>query len=306
MEKLLDDWNKKREELINKHKEAYKKLLLEESKYKTYEEWKIAKFNERQGNLNKYDGFNCPKCKNRGGFLYLTEDGYEQFKYCECSKFRDTIHKLKRSGLNSSLKEKTFENFKVNALWQEYALLKAKNFIKESGKKWFYFGGQSGCGKTHLCTAISICFLNKNKNVHYMPWRDEVTRLKSLIFNESKYGNLMSIFKTVEILYIDDFWKTGKDLKKQMAIPPTSDINIAYEIINSRYATRKITIISSEFLLREVFDIDEAIGSRIYEMSDKGGYCYNLKRDREKNYRNINFEAMEDEPISDDERWEKF
>ena len=306
MEKLLDDWSKKREELINKHKEAYKKLLLEESKYKTYEEWKIAKFNERQGNLNKYDGFNCPKCKNRGGFLYLTEDGYEQFKYCECSKFRDTIHKLKRSGLNSSLKEKTFENFKVNALWQEYALLKAKNFIKESGKKWFYFGGQSGCGKTHLCTAISICFLNKNKNVHYMPWRDEVTRLKSLIFNESKYGNLMSIFKTVEILYIDDFWKTGKDLKKQMAIPPTSDINIAYEIINSRYATRKITIISSEFLLREVFDIDEAIGSRIYEMSDKGGYCYNLKRDREKNYRNINFEAMEDEPISDDERWEKF
>lgn len=306
MEKLLGNWSKKREELINKHKEAYKKLLLEESKYKTYEEWKIAKFNERQGNLNKYDGFNCPKCKNRGGFLYLTENGYEQFKFCECSKFRDTICKLRRSGLNSSLKEKTFENFKVNTLWQEYALLKAKNFIKESGKKWFYFGGQSGCGKTHLCTAISICFLNKNKNVHYMPWRDEVTRLKSLIFNESKYGNLMSIFKTVEILYIDDFWKTGKDLKKQMAIPPTSDINIAYEIINSRYATRKITIISSEFLLREVFDIDEAIGSRIYEMSDKGGYCYNLKRDREKNYRNINFEAMEDEPISDDERWEKF
>lgn len=88
-----------------------------------------------------------------------------------------------------------------------------------------------------------------------MPWRDEVTRLKSLIFNESKYSNLMSIFKTVEILYIDDFWKTGKDLKKQMAIPPTSDINIAYEIINSRYAARKITIISSEFLLRAVIVI---------------------------------------------------
>lgn len=135
MEKLLDDWNKKREELINKHKDAYNKLLLEKSKYKTHEEWKIAKFNEQKGNLNKYDGYNCTKCKNRCGSLYLTENGYEQFKFCECSKFRDTICKLRRSGLNSSLNEKTFENFKVNALWQEYALLKAKNFIKESGKK---------------------------------------------------------------------------------------------------------------------------------------------------------------------------
>lgn len=303
MEKLLADWSKKREELINKHKDAYNKLLLEISEYKTYEEWKIAKFNERQGNLNKYDGFNCPKCKNRGGFLYLTEDGYEQFKYCECSKFRDTIHKLKRSGLNSSLKEKTFENFKTNATWQEIALSKAKNFVKETDKKWFYFGGQSGCGKTHLCTAISICFLNKNKNVHYMPWRDEVTRLKSVIFNESKYGSYISILKNVEVLYIDDFWKTGKDYKKQLTTPSSSDINIAYEIINSRYATKKITIFSSEFLLREIFDIDEAIGSRIYEMSDNGGFCYNLKRNIEKNYRNIDFDSMEDEPVPDKERW---
>lgn len=303
MEKLLADWSKKREELINKHKDAYNKLLLEISKYKTYEEWKIAKFNERQGNLNKYDGFNCPKCKNRGGFLYLTEDGYEQFKYCECSKFRDTIHKLKRSGLNSSLKEKTFENFKTNATWQEIALSKAENFVKETDKKWFYFGGQSGCGKTHLCTAISICFLKKNKNVHYMPWRDEVTRLKSVIFNESKYGSYISVLKNVEVLYIDDFWKTGKDSKKQLTTPSSSDINIAYEIINSRYATKKITIFSSEFLLREIFDIDEAIGSRIYEMSDNGGFCYNLKRNLEKNYRNIDFDSMEDEPVPDKERW---
>lgn len=303
MKKLLADWSKKREEIINKHKDIYNKLLFEKSKYKTREDWKIAKFNERQGNLNKNDNFNCPKCKNRGGFLYLTEDGYEQFKYCECSKFRDTINKLKRSGLNSSLKEKTFENFKTKATWQEIALQKAKNFVKETGKKWFYFGGQSGCGKTHLCTAISICFLNKNKNVHYMPWRDEVTRLKSVIFNESKYGSYISVLKNVEVLYIDDFWKTGKDLKKQMAIPPTSDINIAYEIINSRYATKKITIFSSEFLLREIFDIDEAIGSRIYEMSDNGGFCYNLKRNLEKNYRNIDFDSMEDEPVPDKERW---
>lgn len=303
MEKLLADWSKKREELINKHKDAYNKLLFEKSKYKTREEWKIAKFNERQGNLNKHDGFNCPKCKNRGGFLYLTEDGYEQFKYCECYKFRDTIHKLKRSGLNSSLKEKTFENFKTKATWQEIALQKAKNFIKETDKKWFYFGGQSGCGKTHLCTAISICFLNKNKNVHYMPWRDEVTRLKSVIFNESKYGSYISVLKNVEVLYIDDFWKTGKDSKKQLTTPSSSDINIAYEIINSRYATKKITIFSSEFLLREIFDIDEAIGSRIYEMSDNGGFCYNLKRNPEKNYRNIDFDSMEDEPVPDDKRW---
>ena len=136
-----------------------------------------------------------------------------------------------------------------------------------------------------------------------MPWRDEVARLKSVIFNESKYGSYINVLKNVEVLYIDDFWKTGKDSKKQLTTPPSSDINIAYEIINSRYSSKKITIFPSKFILREIFDIDEAIGSRIYEMSDKGGFCYNLKRNSEKNYRNIDFDAMENEPIPDKERW---
>ena len=39
------------------------------------------------------------------------------------------------------------------------------------------------------------------------------------------------------------------------------DINIAFEIINYRYINDLITIISSELLLDEIINIDEATGS---------------------------------------------
>ena len=47
-----------------------------------------------------------------------------------------------------------------------------------------------------------------------------------------------------------------------------------------------LTIISSEKTLREILDIDEAVGSRIYEMAQ--GYILNISADPAKNYRMMN------------------
>ena len=60
-----------------------------------------------------------------------------------------------------------------------------------------------------------------------------------------------------------DFLKTGKGQE-----PTTGDVNLAFELINARYADpTKLTIISSELPVAEIVDIDEAVGSRIYERS---------------------------------------
>ena len=88
---------------------------------------------------------------------------------------------------------------------------KRRKFRTVISNFWFYVGGQCGSGKTHICTSIIIELLKKNRDVYYMPWRDEITKLKSVIFNENKYGSFIYRLKSVEILYIDDFFKTGKN-----------------------------------------------------------------------------------------------
>ena len=43
------------------------------------------------------------------------------------------------------------------------------------------------------------------------------------------------------------------------------------------------TIISSEWYVRELADLDEALASRVYEMSE--GYRVEVKRDKNRNHR---------------------
>lgn len=61
------------------------------------------------------------------------------------------------------------------------------------------------------------------------------------------------------MLYIDDFFK-GK--------VSDGDINLAFTLINARYDRRCRTIISSEWSLAEILNLDEAIGSRIRQRAE--------------------------------------
>ena len=67
-------------------------------------------------------------------------------------------------------------------------------------------------------------------------------------------------------------------------MPTSADIMIAFEILNYRYMNQDlITIISTEKSVDEILEIDEAIGSRLYQRSKK--YCIKLPSDKSKNYR---------------------
>jgi DNA replication protein DnaC len=136
------------------------------------------------------------------------------------------------------------------------------------------------CGKTHLCTAIAIDLLRKNHEVKYMLWKSDSRKIKNDNFDG---GNLIEYYKNVEVLYIDDLFKCGKNFGDEIQKPSGGDINIAFEIINSRVAQKKKTIISSESTLLELFDIDEAIAGRIKQMC--GEYCISISRGDGKNYR---------------------
>ena len=137
-------------------------------------------------------------------------------------------------------------------------------------------------GKTHLCTAICREFLLSGKKVIYMLWRDEVVRLKAIVNDADEYRELIDKYKTADVLYIDDMFKTGKAPDGSNLKITGGDVNVAFEIINYRYNNPSLlTIISSELSEDDLLEIDEATGGRIYERSK----AFTIGKSRDRNYR---------------------
>lgn len=285
MESVAEQFLKKLEYMKNKYA---KKMLLtkkSEAEYENPDQKMCDVFNQREGDLNKVDGFNCKACKNRGGFMRLTENGNPVFRKCTCANTREMIKNLKDSGLADYIEKYTFDKYKATKLWQKEIKKSATDFVKDAENKWFFIGGQSGAGKTHICTAITAEFLKLGKKAHYMLWRDEITELKTSITDVVFYKKTMHKLKTVEVLYIDDFLKNGKEKDGSLQKPSPAEINIIFEILNSRYNSLNLfTIISSERLLSEIKNIDWAVGRRIEERCGKN-YVWEIKPDKSKTYR---------------------
>lgn len=199
----------------------------------------------------------CPICKNKG-YIVREENGALFSHKCKCMVERSNRRRIERSGLSDQLAYCTFDTYETPNEWQKRALFKAKAFTGEEGK-WFYIGGTSGSGKTHLCTAIAGWFIDHGKETRYLQWRSDIPALKAIVNDRESYEPKFREFAAADVLYIDDFFK-GKIAE--------ADINIAYELINARYVKRAgVTIISSEKSLEELLNIDEAIGGRIVERS---------------------------------------
>lgn len=107
-----------------------------------------------------------------------------------------------------------------------------------------------------------------------MSYRDVITKLKQNMLDEEFYQRSISKYQSCGVLLIDDLFK-GKITE--------SYINIAFEILNNRYLNHLPIIKSTEFIIDELLDFDEAVGSRIYEMCKR--YMVEIERGRERNFR---------------------
>lgn len=245
---------------------------------------RVDGFNATDGTLDQGDGYQCDACRNKGQVMYITEENgvpLEWSRPCKCMGARSAIRRMKRSGLGNVIKEKTFERYMATEPWQQALKAGAVAYAKEPSG-WFFMGGQPGCGKSHLGAAICRHFLLAGKAVVYMSWPDDGIELKTKKADGS-YTDLVGKYKTAEVLYIDDLFKTEeRDGVKQ---PPTgADIRLAFEIVNYRYNNPGLlTIVSSEYYAGQLLDIDEAVGSRIIEMA--GGNSFNIAKERSRNYR---------------------
>jgi DNA replication protein DnaC len=221
---------------------------------------RAAAFNRRPGGLA---GKDCPECLNKGQIMIAYEDGSTAIRECGCMSWRRSVNRLERSGLKELVQRCRFDTFQAQESWQQEAKKTAEGYAADPAGRWFLATGRPGSGKTHLCVAICRELMLRGAEVRYMLWRDTVTRLKAVVNDAQEYARLMEPLKRVQVLYIDDLFKTGKG-----QAPTAADANVAFELLNARYVSReKLTILSTERSIEEMMDIDEAVGSRIYERS---------------------------------------
>ena len=240
-----------------------------------YNQRQCETYNAMEGEL---EGNDCRSCKNKG-YLLVEVGEYTALQPCSCLTIRQSKARIHASGLGKLIHEYTFETYLVKEQWQHYIKSKALEFMINHERSWFYIGGQVGVGKTHICTAIVNRLMQQGHPARYMLWRDEIVKLKAITMDSTDYQKAIDQWKTIEVLYIDDLFKTEKGKS-----PTQADIQIAFEIINHRYNNKdKITIISSEKLINELLDIDEAIGSRIYQMAKTN--TIEIHHDKRKNMR---------------------
>jgi len=262
---------------LNDLKAKWKKE--QEEKYKGLNENQIRhlkavdyckSMNEDVGYLKYGD---CNKCLNRGYIHYLDENDNLCAKDCDCLKSRKSRQLIAFSGLKNVIENKTFSSYIAKENWQK--ALKETAFKYTLCKdEWFLIAGQSGIGKSHLCSAIVGELLKQNKQVIYISYIKHIPELKQLTLEKDTYNDLLNSWLKCEVLYIDDLFK--------IALSESDKITVL-KIIDYRYINNFKTIISTELSLNDIKKADEATFGRIKEKCKD--FVIEIGKDSSKNYR---------------------
>lgn len=206
------------------------------------------------------------------GRVCKPEDAWEwrstYSRICVCAEKKRIERMLKSSEITDEFKKLDFENFitkgKPEVVKDAYecALEYYQEFehVRHERRNSIALLGQPGAGKTHLLTAVSNHLINDiHVPVLYFPYVEGFNDLKD---DFDKLEEKLNRMKKVEVLFIDDLFKPlrGKPRATEWQIEQT------YAVINYRYLNFLPILISSELIVDELVEIDEALGSRIYQM----------------------------------------
>ena len=211
----------------------------------------------------------CGLCGGAGFVRHPVPFGHPDFGQafpCQC-----LVKKGKKAGLwhemggpgPELLKRMTFEKFDRRAELPpeqrqnlEQALRLAREFAKEP-EGWLVFLGVSGCGKTHLATAIANHRLGQGQAVFFASVPELLDHLRSAYGPEAKlsYDDTFEGVKKAPLLILDDLGAHSPS--------PWADEKL-FQIINYRYNNRVPTLFTSR---KELDKMEKQIESR---MADPG------------------------------------
>ena len=190
---------------------------------------------------------------------------------CDCVQRARNRKHLRDSGLEKLVQRCTFDSYLAKTTWQQAVKDRATAYLDDCRSSSFFIGGQSGSGKTHICTAISGEIMMRGHRLRYFQWVKDASRLKQLIGEREQYEQELKRWTQAPFLYVDDLFKSEIS---------DADIRLFYEILNDRYNNALPVIISSERGLEEIRRArngsGEALAGRIFEMCSRGKYCLEL------------------------------
>ena len=246
------------------------------------EQFRCDNYNNTIGTLNENDGIECDICKNKGliGIVRFDEFyGVYEFntKTCKCFRKRQLVHIARKNGFDELIKLRA-KDYKRNYDWQKNNYAKMYKYCCEEkeSNKWFVAVGQVGSGKTMIASICANNILyNTNREIFYINWLVFINKIKRDLANDniSEVNDSLDHLKNVDVLFLDDV------LKKYVE----TDLKYIYEIINYRYTNNLKTIITSEYSIDELLNIDQATFSRMVQRAN--GYIIDETKDKSKNIR---------------------
>ena len=202
------------------------------------------------------------------------KDGYLLSKDCACAIKKRIERLIERAGISEAFKACTFDGFEdwndsakeAKRCAMDYAEAYEQNKNQSTGNSLLLMGNV-GSGKTMLGVCVLNALVNRGISVFYAPFRDMVLNLKGNVTDDEEYNRALEKYTNPKVLFLDDLYKGAT----------ANDPKYVYDVVNARYLARRPMIVTSEFNADAILQIDEAVGSRILQMSK--GFAYELRGD---------------------------
>lgn len=211
--------------------------------------------------------YECPKCRDQTGYMITLDDGRDAWRICDCAVRKRVKRLMKSSHITPEFQAYTFDGFVtanrpacvVNA--HRSAVYYAGHFpdIRDRRRNSMAFLGPPGSGKTRLMIAACNELIAHGVSVHYFPWVEGSNDLRDAVKGGDSVQELLGAMKAAELLFVDDLFK-GRDK------PTPFQLECLFDVINHRYLNHGPIFVSSERDIDSMCDVDEGLGSRIYEM----------------------------------------
>lgn len=215
-----------------------------------------------------------PSCERCGdtGWILESPGGVKQARPCTCRVATIRREKLEAAGIPERYRDCTLEKFSDTSVSLTAAKSRAREFVDcypavDAG---LLLVGPAGRGKTHLaCAVLSELVLTKGAEGLYADFSDLLIRIQTTFRPDadSSKESLLTPFAETELLVLDELGASK---------PHAWVLDILYNILNTRYNRKKITIATSNFedepdtSSGEREKLEDRIGyrlrSRLYEM----------------------------------------
>lgn len=207
--------------------------------------------------------------------MIKTIDGIDYAEECECYKTRIRDAKVNFANIPAAFRDMRLKTFSGSYYKDRKTLEELISVIKywlghidevkETGMGLYLYSHTKGSGKTRMAASLANELIYEHcRSVKFVTSLDILNEIRAMWDRESREDSefrsesqIMKYLTETEILVIDDF---GTEIHKDWMDDKF------YQIINTRYINKLITIFTSNSALEEL-DYDERIINRIREMT---------------------------------------